>query len=127
MTARLQALRAFEMSIDVPSQGHPVVKLRGEVDQANVPKLARGLSALGEAGWSTILVDLSNTAFLDLSGARALADVHAHLCQMAGGCLILSSPPANVSRLLSFTGLDRLLAPSMDGRVPPDLRERISA
>lgn len=115
------------MSIDIPDQGSPLVKLRGEVDQANVPRMARGLSALGDAGWSTILVDLSDTEFIDLSGARALAEMHAHLRRLSGGSLILSSPTASVSRLLAFTGLDRLLVPAMDGRVPQNLRDRISA
>lgn len=115
------------MSISIPDQGSPVVKLSGEVDQANAPELARSLTALGEAGWSTILVDLSGTDFLDLSGARALADTHAHLRHVADGSLILQSPPASVSRLLAFTGLDRLLVPAMVGRVAPDLSERISA
>lgn len=115
------------MKITLPDQGSPVIKLSGEVDQANAPKLARSLTALGEAGWPTMLVDLSGTEFLDLAGARALGDTHAHLHQVADGSLILQSPPASVSRLLAFTGLDRLLAPAMDGRVPPDPRERISA
>ncbi len=123
----LHSLRAFEMTIHIPAVGSPVVTPGGEVDQANATKLARSLAALADAGWPTVLVDLSDTEFLDLSGARALADAHAYLARRGDGSLVLRSPPSAVSRLLAFTGLDRLLAPGMDGRVPPELRDRISA
>jgi anti-anti-sigma factor len=57
-----------------------------------------------QPGQSHCLVDLSQTQFMDSTGAGLLLRLRRQ-CRMAGGALVLLSPNASVSRLLKSLGL----------------------
>ena len=87
--------------------GEVVVAVRGEIDIVTAPVL-----------WDTIVdvisdtkrlvVDLSETEFIDSTGlgvlVRALKRLRHH-----GGDLILRSPKANARKVLHMTSLDRVM------------------
>jgi anti-sigma B factor antagonist len=75
-----------------------LVALRGELDLAT----ADGLSGwLIEISGSTVVIDLSELAFMDSSGIAALIQTKNEL----GDCLVLTRPRANVRRVFDITGL----------------------
>ncbi len=83
------------------------VKVRGEVDIHTCGELERTLTELAELGARTITIDVSQVAFIDSSGLRALVVGHKVL-QDQGGSLVISNPSASTARLLEVTGLDGL-------------------
>jgi anti-anti-sigma factor len=52
--------------------GRPALRVRGELDIATSPRLAEAVTGALEAGPTALVVDLSETTFLDSSGARQL-------------------------------------------------------
>jgi anti-anti-sigma factor len=52
--------------------GGPALRVRGELDIATSPLLAEAVTGVLEAGASSLVVDLTETTFLDSSGARQL-------------------------------------------------------
>ena len=87
--------------------GLAVVSVVGELDCATAPLLGAVLGGLADPG-RVILVDLSDTEFLDCAGVGVLANAYQHLCQL-GGALFLDSPRREVSRVLRWTQLDRMI------------------
>jgi anti-sigma B factor antagonist len=87
--------------------GLAVVAVAGELDCATAPRLSTVLDGLAEPG-RVILVDLSDTEFMDCAGVGALARSYEHQCQL-GGELLLDSPPRAVCRVLERTHLDKMI------------------
>jgi anti-sigma B factor antagonist len=83
------------------------VKVRGEVDIHTCGELEKTLTELADRGVRTITLDLSQVAFIDSSGLRALVVGHKAL-QDQGGSLVITNPSAATARLLEVTGLDGL-------------------
>ncbi|WP_051683679.1 STAS domain-containing protein [Blastococcus sp. URHD0036] len=52
--------------------GRPALRVRGELDIATAPQLAEAVTGVLEAGPASLVVDLTETTFLDSSGARQL-------------------------------------------------------
>src|SRR5256885_6145158 len=80
----------------------PVLVCPPEIDIANAGALASAL-AMAERAASTVVVDLTGTAFCDCSGLRAL--VPAQQRAVARGGQVRLVPRSTVIRLLSMTGL----------------------
>jgi anti-anti-sigma factor len=53
--------------------GRPALRVRGELDIATSPQLAAAVDGVLAGGATALVVDLSETTFLDSSGARQLA------------------------------------------------------
>jgi anti-anti-sigma factor len=53
--------------------GRPSLRVRGELDVATVPRLTEAVTDVLESAPAALVVDLSETTFLDSSGARQLA------------------------------------------------------
>jgi anti-sigma B factor antagonist len=83
------------------------VLVRGEVDIHTCAQLETALTELAANGTARITVDLSEVAFIDSSGLRALVVGHKAL-QDHGGTLVVAHPSATTARLLEVTGLDGL-------------------
>jgi len=85
-----------------------LVEVSGEVDLYTAPRFKEDLVALIETGVQRVVVDLSQVTFIDstalgviISGVKRLAERDGRLALVAG-----SRP---VVRILSVTGLDRVL------------------
>jgi anti-sigma B factor antagonist len=85
------------------------LRVEGELDIATAGRLRREVGALLGTGCRHLVVDLSDTEFMDSSGLGALVWA-AHRLHAAGGDLVAVNPSAAVARTLEITGVDRLLA-----------------
>lgn len=85
-----------------------VLHLRGELDMATAPALARCLGRLGQADPDTVVVDVSHLDFCDSSGLDVLVAYNRD-AQEHGARLVLRSPSDAVRRLLEITHLEHLV------------------
>jgi anti-sigma B factor antagonist len=110
-----------ELSVERPLDGAPpVVGVSGEVDVYSAPKLKECLTDLLESGASTVVVDLSEVAFLDSTGLGALVEARAATSE-AGGSLPLVCSQERILKLFTITGLDGVFA------IHPTLEEAVEA
>lgn len=93
----------------------PVVAVSGEVDVYSAPTLKAKLSEQLQAGATTLVVDLSEVAFLDSTGLGALVEARAAAAE-AGGALPIVCTQERILKLFTITGLDGVFAihPSVD-------------
>lgn len=83
----------------------PVVAVGGEVDVYSAPALKASLTELLQAGAASVVVDLSEVAFLDSTGLGALVEARSATVE-AGGSLPLVCSQERILKLFSITGLD---------------------
>jgi anti-sigma B factor antagonist len=81
-----------------------VVTVQGELDAYTAPGLEDHVGALLDDGVTDLVLDLSQTGFLDSSGLRALLTQHRRL-EAGNGRLELRDASEPVLRLLEITGL----------------------
>lgn len=74
--------------------GRAVLRVRGELDLVTAPELAQAVHAQLSASPPSLVIDLSDTTFLDSSGARQLA-LAARQARGSGTDLHLLCPPDN--------------------------------
>ena len=74
--------------------GRPALSVRGELDLATVPRLAEAAESQLSQQPQSLVVDLTDTTFLDSSGARELVRV-ARRAAAAGVALEVVCPRAN--------------------------------
>jgi anti-sigma B factor antagonist len=98
--------------------GYPVVAVSGEVDVYSAPALKESLAELLQSGANTVVVDLSDVAFLDSTGLGALVEARAATTE-AGGSLPLVCSHERILKLFTITGLDGVFSihPTVDEAV----------
>ena len=97
------------LRVDQDHVGHrAVVTAVGEVDLSSTAKLGKAIEAARERGASEIWLDFTCTTFMDCAGLRTLCEARARLIEEERR-LVLICPPGAVLRLLTLTGLDRVL------------------
>lgn len=82
-----------------------VVALAGEHDLYTVPKVQEALCSVIAAGATTIIVDLTETTFLDSTMLHVLLGARNEL---EGGQLRLVTSDPNIKRVFEIAGMDRL-------------------
>jgi anti-sigma B factor antagonist len=94
------------VSIDVQRDGaDAVVRIAGELDMYSEAQLQHAISELdGDNDIRAVVLDLSQTEFLDSSGLRAMLAAERRL-QAQGRAMKLRSPSSLVARLLEVTSL----------------------
>jgi anti-sigma B factor antagonist len=108
----------FDAVISTDTAGSRV-QLRGELDLATAPQLARLLDLLRRDGHRQITLDLSGLEFLCAAGLAVFLRADQAL-RAVGGRLVLTRPTRLVRRVLAITGLDATLA------IQPAQREGVS-
>ena len=101
---------AFPTPFDVKADVHDglaVVSVVGELDIATASRLSHLLTELAEPG-RVVLVDLSDTDFMDSTGIAELAIACKHQREL-GGDLILDAPNRAVSKVIEISGMDRVM------------------
>lgn len=88
-------------------RGMTVVTLAGELDIADFPLLGRQLRRLPDAPLPSVVVDLTQVAFMDCSVLRVLVSVHRR-AQMQAGCLRIAAPQPEPLHLLRTSRLDQV-------------------
>jgi anti-sigma B factor antagonist len=100
-----ETIDANDLVLDVRQDGRAViVSMSGELDAFTAPDLADVCQHVFERGTREVVIDLTDTSFLDSSGLRALVGAR-QLFGAAGGSVRLSHPSEPVTRLLAITGL----------------------
>jgi anti-anti-sigma factor len=96
------------------AHGRPALSVRGELDIATAPRLAESVVSELAAKPRSLLVDLTDTTFLDSSGARELARA-AHRAADVGTSLQVVCPRDNTPVRLVIDLLElHLLVPVVE-------------
>ena len=90
-----------------------VVRCEGRLNMLAAPGLKGSLDTLVAEGNKRLVIDLSETAFMDSSGLGALIAGLKRARQM-GGDLRIAAPNDQVRTVLKLTNLDRILKPYDD-------------
>src|SRR3954469_3381275 len=85
-----------------------VVAVRGEIDLFTAPEFKERIHAAIEDGRDLLVVDLSETTFIDSSSLGVLIAAHRRL-SLGGGRLVIACDVANVLNTFRITGLDSVL------------------
>jgi anti-sigma B factor antagonist len=86
-----------------------VVAVRGEIDLFTAPDLKATLLGAIDAGKSRIVVDLSETSFLDSTALGVLIGAVKRL-RGRDGALTLVNTDANIAKTFEITGLDQIFS-----------------
>ena len=86
----------------------PVVAAPEDIDITNAAGLRAALLHAAACGHGTFVVDMSHTQFCDTAGIHALVAAHKR-ARAEGGQMLLVIGGAAVRRILSITGLDRVI------------------
>jgi anti-sigma B factor antagonist len=86
-----------------------VIAVRGEVDLFTAPELKKAIADAIDGGRVRVVVDLTETTFLDSSGLGVLVGALQRLRDRAGALSVVNVDSA-ISRTFSITGLDQILA-----------------
>ena len=84
------------------------VRFEGELDLASAPQFRQLVSDLMGSGLRIVVVDLSDTPFVDSAGLGALVWADRRL-RAAGGQLAVVRPQENVARTFALAGLGDML------------------
>lgn len=88
--------------------GWAVLGVAGEVDLATVPELERAVKGVLDEGTSNLVIDLSDTSFMDSTGLRVLIMADREF-KDADRDLAILVKPGPISRLLDVSGMHELL------------------
>jgi anti-anti-sigma factor len=88
--------------------GTALVVCRGRLNMAAAPELRKYLDEVFEDGSNRLVLDLSETSFIDSSGLGALIGALKR-ARSRGGDLRIAAPSEQVRMVLGLTNLDRVL------------------
>ncbi len=83
------------------------VHLVGELDVSSADVLRQALCRLYHDGASSLVLDLSELAFVDSTGLSEFVIALKH-CRGRGGDVVLRSPTPSATRVLNISGLDQV-------------------
>jgi anti-sigma B factor antagonist len=113
----------FQFETVPTGQGDFLVALTGEVDLYTAPELKQELLRLVEAGAKRIIVDLTDTTFIDSTMLSVLLSTLKRL-RPSGGQLGIVCSDRNIRKIFEITLLDRVFPifesrdEAIDGLVP---------
>ena len=91
-------------------QDATVLRCDGRLTMVAAPALKSAIDEVVEAGRTHVVVDLSDTTFVDSSGLGALV-AGLKRTRQVGGDLRIAEPQEQVRMVLALTNLDRILQP----------------
>jgi anti-sigma B factor antagonist len=97
----------FSLTEDALDSDRHVVAVRGEIDLFTAPELKQKLTDAIEAGKSRIVVDLSDTSFLDSTALGVLIGAVKRL-RSRDGALVIVNIDQNIAKTFEITGLDQI-------------------
>jgi len=90
-------------------EGSAVLSLAGEIDVSNTPEVREAGVKLLSDGATRLVVDLSQTEYMDSAGLGTLVGMLKRVKE-AGGAMTIAGPQPQVRRLFEITGLDQIFA-----------------
>ena len=103
----------MDLEVDRVDDGVAVVRCRGRLNMASAPRLTEVIGECVGGGSARLVVDLSDTPFVDSSGLGALIS-GLKRARQAGGDLRIAGAGEQVLTVLSLTNLNRVLKPYAD-------------
>jgi anti-sigma B factor antagonist len=97
----------FDVNTEKLSDGQYVISLSGEVDLYTAPEFKQQLLEVIEQGGRDVIVDLSNTTFIDSTTLGVLVGGVKRL-RTNEGQLSLVCSDRNITKIFEITGLDRV-------------------
>ena len=97
----------FALSEESLGEGRHVVAVRGEIDLFTAPELKKTLADAIENGAIRVVVDLSETSFLDSTALGVLIGAVKRL-RSRDGQLVIVNTDANIAKTFEITGLDQI-------------------
>jgi anti-sigma B factor antagonist len=97
----------FSVTEDALDDARHVVAVRGEIDLFTAPELKQKLTDAIEAGKVRIVVDLSDTTFLDSTALGVLIGAVKRL-RTRDGALVIVNVDSNIAKTFEITGLDQI-------------------
>jgi len=97
----------FGLSEEPLDGGRHVVAVRGEIDLFTAPELKKTLAEAIENGATRVVVDLSETTFLDSTALGVLIGAVKRL-RTRDGQLAIVNTDANIQKTFEITGLDQI-------------------
>jgi len=97
----------FALSEDALDDDRHVVAVRGEIDLFTAPELKQKLTDAIEGGKSRIVVDLTETSFLDSTALGVLIGAVKRL-RSRDGALVIVNVDQNIAKTFEITGLDQI-------------------
>jgi anti-sigma B factor antagonist len=97
----------FSLSEQNLDEQRHVVAVAGEIDLFTAPELKAVLSEAVEAGRTRIVVDLTETTFLDSTALGVLIGAVKRL-RSRDGVLTIVNTDANIAKTFEITGLDQI-------------------
>jgi anti-sigma B factor antagonist len=99
----------------------PVAYVEGEIDASNAEEIGHRLRTLLSNRSVALVVDLSETTYLDSAGINLLFALGAEMLGRQQTLAVVVADRSPIARMTSITGLDRVLA------VRPTVAEAIGA
>ena len=87
----------------------PVARLQGEIDASNVDEVAQRLRSLLTNRSVALVVDLSQTTYLDSAGINLLFALNDEMRGRQQRLAIVVADPSPIARMISLTGLDQTM------------------
>jgi anti-sigma B factor antagonist len=102
--------------------GPVVLRLPAEIDMTNAERVGEELCSAFTRGAAVVIADLTSTVFCDCAGARQFVLAHDYANARDAQIRFVMSG-RNMLRVLTLTGLDRLLSiyPSLDAALSAGL------
>lgn len=85
-----------------------VLEVDGELDLYTAPRLSSQVGEIIALGVTSLVVDLTETTFVDSTALHVLLDAKKRICA-EGGDLVVVCPSPHVRRIFEVTGVDGLL------------------
>ena len=89
--------------------GEQRLTVEGDLDLAGAPRLEEWASRVLEAGAKHLVLDLSQTTFIDSTAIRGVLRAH-ELAHEVGSSFVVVVEHNSVMRVFEITGLDKTLA-----------------
>lgn len=97
----------FSLTEDRPDSGAHVIAVAGEVDIFTAPELKRAISGAIDSGAREIVIDLTETRFLDSTALGVLIGAVKRLRPLEGRLMIVNVEPST-AKTFEITGLDQI-------------------
>jgi anti-sigma B factor antagonist len=96
---------AFGIEDRTAGDGAHIVAVTGEIDLFTAPEFKQRVSAPIDAGATHVVVDLTDTTFIDSSSLGVLIGAHRRLLRLQGRLVVVCSNEA-ITKTFRITGLD---------------------
>jgi anti-sigma B factor antagonist len=84
----------------------PVVAIAGEIDASNAEEIAERLRAALSNRSETLVVDLSDTTYIDSAGLNVLFELSTALHERQQELHLIVGQPSPIARMVTIVGLD---------------------